>query len=83
MKELFMLMATITPADVIIEQLEEAIDDYKILKDKDSKNKILMNCHMLLMNHMTDGSTNKMSEILKDMSQQEERNKIFDINNLS
>ena len=83
MKELFMLMATITPEEIIIEQLQEAITEYKLLKDEDSKSKVLMNCHMFMMNHMTQGSPDKMSEILQDMKRSEERDNLFNINNLS
>lgn len=82
MKELLMLVATMTPEEVIIDQLQEAITEYKLLGDKDSKNKLLMHCQMLIVNHMTKGSPEKMSEILQNMEQQEERNKLF-TNNLS
>lgn len=83
MKELLMLMATITPEEILIDQLQEAITEYKLVANKDSKNKVLMNCHMLMVNHMTKGSPEKMHEILQDMDKQEERNKLFDVNNLS
>jgi hypothetical protein len=83
MKELFMLVATITPEDVIIKELEQALSDYKVLNDKDSKNAVLMNCQMLILNHMTQGSPDKMTEMLQKMDQTEQRDKLFDINNLS
>ena len=83
MKELLMLVATITPEEVILEQLEEAIRNHKLVGTDDTKNNVLMHCQMLIVNHMTKGSPEKMSEILKNMDKQEERNKLFDVNNLS
>jgi ERCC4-type nuclease len=83
MKELFMLMATVTPTEVIIEQLQVAAEEHKLIGADDTKNKLLVYCHMFILNSMTNGSTDKMTEIIKDMNRSEQRDQLFNTNNLS
>jgi len=80
MKEIMLILATAMPEEQIIAELEEALTNYKLIGDKDSKNKLMMNCHMFMLRAMTNGSGEKMQEILRQMKEHDERENLFKIN---
>lgn len=64
MKELMIIAATITPKEIIVEQLREALDQYVIDGDFD---KLTLPCHLVVIKSMTGDDPDKAFSMVKDM----------------
>jgi len=67
MKELLFMTATITPTEKIIERLEDALKDYKVVPTEENKKTVEMFSFMLMINLENGGSIKKMTEMLKQV----------------
>lgn len=80
MKEIMLILATMMPEERLIAELEESLTNYKLIGDKKSRHKLAANCQMFILRVMTNGSGDKMQEVLKEMRSQEERENFFKVN---
>lgn len=75
--DMLIIMATMMPENMIIEQLEEAIKEYKITQTKDAQHKMLSFAAMLTVKFKTGDSPDKMFELMKDLEKAKKREEIF------
>ena len=80
MKELMLIMATVMPEEKLIDDLQEAITEYKLTNSNDSRRSLATFCQMFVLRSLTKGDPEKMNEVLKDMKQHDEREKLFTVN---
>lgn len=66
MHELMLLMAKALPEDKLIEQIEEAITEHKILKTEETKQRLHMYCHLLLTKDVI--ADNGIEKVMRDMT---------------
>lgn len=68
-KDLMLLISSIIPEDVIIEQLQEALTQHKIIPSAETKSKLAMYCMMFLSKDVTDKhGYEKVSKECEEMS---------------
>lgn len=80
MKELMLIMATVMPEEKLIDDLQEAITEYKLTNSNDSRKSLAAFCQMFVLRSITKGDPEKLNEVLKDMKQHDEREKLFTVN---
>lgn len=78
--EIMLILATMMPEEKLIAQLEKSLTNYKLIGDKKSKHELTVDCQMFILRMITNGSGDKMQEILKEMRSQEERENFFKVN---
>lgn len=72
------IMASVMPTEILIEQLEDAIRNYKLgINNNDARNKLVFALHMILLNIINEGSIDKAAEMSKRINQMEQRDKLF------
>ena len=69
------MIAMITPEEVHIDTLKEALEEHTINPSKDTQNKLAFACHMFVIKHATRNQS--VEEIMNEMDQQESRSKLF------
>ena len=67
MKQLLFMAATIMPTEDIIEKLEDALKEYKLIPNEENKKQVEMFSFMLMINLENGGSLKKMSEMLQEV----------------
>ena len=67
MKQLLFMAATITPTEDIIEKLEDALKEYKVVPTNENKRAVEMFSFMLMINLENGGSIKKMTEMLQEV----------------
>jgi hypothetical protein len=80
--ELFILLATASPKEVLFEKIEEAIAEYKeaklLGKDlKDAENSIGFACHLMITNLITKGELQGSMEMINKMKEMKQREDFF------
>ena len=80
MKELMLIMATIMPEEKLIDDMEEALTEYKLTNSNESRMTLATVCQMFILRSVTKGNPDKLQEMLKDMKQHDDREKLFNIN---
>jgi len=78
MQQVLTLLAAVTPTDVLIEKLEEAIAEYKIYKDEKRIHGLAFNAQLILLKVITDGNIEGAMKITKDFDKMEEYRKMFE-----
>ena len=78
MMELLILGATAMPEEKLLEDLQEAITEYKSIPSEGNQHKMLTICMMLIVKHETGGNIKKAVEMTQRMERQHERNKLFE-----
>ena len=69
------MIAMITPEELHIDTLKEALEDHMINPSNDTRSKLAFACHMFVIKHATDNKS--VEEIMNEMDQQESRSKLF------
>lgn len=77
---MMILMATAVPADKIVDNLKEAIEEWEINPSDHNESKLTFFAHLLTMSFMTKGDIGKAMKITSDMDKLESVAKNF-INN--
>lgn len=67
MKQLLFMAATIMPTEDIIEKLEDALKEYKVVPTDENKRAVEMFSFMLMINLENGGSIKKMTEMLQEV----------------
>lgn len=67
MKQLLFMAATIMPTEDIIEKLEDALKEYKVVPTNENKRAVEMFSFMLMINLENGGSIKKMTEMLQEV----------------
>lgn len=80
MKELMLIMATVLPEEKLIDDLQEAITEYKLTNSIDARRSLATFCQMFILRTITQGDSEKLNEMLADMKRHDEREKLFDTN---
>jgi hypothetical protein len=75
-EQLFVAAAKLLPEEKLIDDLSEALQNYKILKNEDTKNKLLINVLLLSTKFMTEKKD--LMETLKDFDQKKKVMEMFD-----
>ena len=84
MKEQLITIATILKEEQAIELLEEAITSWRAAKlinspDVDEKKQLLvMHCNVTILNHMTNGSLSKATEVIEEMDKFSKAKEFFE-----
>ena len=78
-RELMVLMATITPEEVLLHELQDALTDYKCIGGDELREKLCFHCQLFTLRTITNGDSSKMEELLNRIKQQEQREKLFKI----
>lgn len=73
MKEMLIMISTITPVEDLIERLEEALQDYKtaLLLGKPSEEegqRVVLFCQMIIINQTTKGDLSNVPNMINDMN---------------
>ena len=80
MKELMLIMATVLPEEKLIDDLQEAITEYKLTNSNDARRSLATFCQMFILRSITEGNPDKLTEMLSDMKRHDERQKLFNVN---
>jgi hypothetical protein len=78
MKELMMIMAATLSVDEHVEQLENAISEYKINPTKENKSKIGLHCMMFLSKEAAGDSPEGLLNLLESQEKTEKAMKLLD-----
>lgn len=65
MKHLVTMFASIVPEDEIIEKIQEKITEYKITKNKEAKDNLIMYYHLLCTKEIVDREG--VTKVMNDM----------------
>lgn len=77
MKQLLFMVATIMPTEDIIEKLEDALKEYKVVPTDENKKAVEMFSFMLMINLENGGSLKKMSEMLQEVEKVDKANRLL------
>lgn len=76
MKELIILLAASTPLEILIEQLELNIIQFKTAKlignATEEKEKLHLSCHMISLNITTKGDVNNVPKVIEGIKEVEQ-----------
>lgn len=69
MNDLLIMMAEILPVDLILEQMEESLKEYKLTKSEDSKKALIIACMIFANKHVIEkvGSADKLMKDLDEI----------------
>lgn len=74
MQELVLLFAQIIPEEILLEEIEQALIEFKVTASEDSKNKLAMYCMFFCTKVGTKGKDiTEMSKQMSEMSRIKER----------
>lgn len=76
MEQLFFAAAKFLPEEKLIDDLSEAIQNYKILKNEDTKSKLFLNVMLLSTKLATEKKD--FAETLKDFEQKKKTMEMFE-----
>ena len=71
MQELLILMATAVPTEKLVEDLKEAIFNWEINPNDSTKQNLLFQAQLVLVNHITNGDVKKAISVIKDIGNME------------
>lgn len=80
------MLASMMTQDQVIDRLEEAIEEYKesrlLGKEKEDRSfgKVVVSCHLLMLNMVTDGDVKNAFKTIEKMKLHDEREKLFNVN---
>lgn len=77
MKELLVMMASITPEEVLLDELQENLDKYTTDGSEESKNSLLLTCQMFILKGVTSDSPQKAMDMIKDMNKFQKERELF------
>ena len=63
-KDMLMMIVSLMPEEMLIEKLEEALTEHKVINNGESKNKLLFNCLCYQMKYAID--TEGLEKVVKD-----------------
>lgn len=81
MKELMIMAATFMPEEKLMEDLIEAVNEYKLIPSEDNQAKVAMFCMMLPLKFKIGDNANKAMEVINDIDAIDKKMSIFDTNN--
>lgn len=77
MKEMLLLGAKIMSKEEIINQLEEAIKEYKIIDSKDNESKIVLFSQMFSMKLVMERNNMSVADVIADIDHTEKMTSVF------
>ncbi len=66
MQQVLIMMAAITPTEVLMEELEESIKEWKIFKDEERLKAVVFNSRLILLKDITKGDMNGAMAVMGD-----------------
>lgn len=80
MKDLFILTASAMPEDVLLDELQEALTNYKTIPSEDNKMSLDMLCFMFTIRNRTNGDIGEAIKMAKGIDDIDRKMSIFDTN---
>jgi hypothetical protein len=81
MKELMIMAAAAIPEEKLLNDLEEAIREYKLVPSDDNKASVGMFCMMMTLKLRLGDSTEKAMDMINGIDDIDSKMRLFDMNN--
>jgi hypothetical protein len=69
MKDLLLMLSSVMPEEMHIEQLEKALAEYKIDPSKDNRSKLALHCMMFTAKEAADATPGGVEEMMRKSDQ--------------
>lgn len=76
--DLMLLVSAITPQDIITNDLENSLQEYKLNPSKQNKASLATSCQMLIFNILTDGDPEKAQRMIEHKESIDQKLSVFD-----
>jgi len=81
MKELFIIAAATIPEEKLLNDLQEAIREYKLVPSEENQSNMGMLCMMMTLKLRLGDSTEKAMDMINGIDDIDHKMKLFDMNN--
>lgn len=78
MHQLAIIVAAVTPTEMLIDRLKESITQWEIHKDEERLKEVAFNSHLIMIKHMTGGEMKGAMEVMGDIDKLDQYRRMFD-----